>query len=557
MSLRRLMLLAMFAATIATHVAHAARIFTNTQIPAASTNFDMGSVQPLTYAVTNTSTGGNVGERIYEMRFRISSGSLFSASTAAPAGWTRSAFSTTSVTFRANSWANAIAVGGAAVNFTLVIAMRTASADLTNERLRDMRASFTTTTTGPPFPRVGRDTTNTPGLWNLKSLAITSFQITDTGGLPITAQAAGNTFQVRMTVKNNSSAAQNPVVSFNNPPAGTWVPNRAPPPANPAPTCVAGGSLSLAAGASGTIIFSCSSTADASGVIFFSANAQRGGTVTSVVATSTSLAISNFTASVAASSSCLYAGASLTITMTINNNTGSTITAVSGTVTPVAVPSSPGAPVTFVSGPTPASIASIPNLGSATVTWVYTMTVAGSTNPFTFSGSATGTSGSLLTTPTATTSALTRGIFPATVNPTLTNAGSTNTEVTFTITNNGCASVNSVAVTAPVGWTFGGDAYSLVDVSAVSSIETWTSGGANPVTFTAPNIAGQMPLTFGGSFSLVYAATPPSATVSAFNLRITDASGAFTDVPLSITVAPYKTGTVNDAASKIWREDFK
>ena len=549
MSLRRLMLLAMFAAAIAAHVvhvAHAARALANTQIPAAGTNFDMGSAQSLTYAVTNTSTGGNVGERIYEMRFRISSGSLFAASTAAPAGWTRTAFSTTSVTFQATSWANAIAVGGAAVNFTLVIAMRSTTADVTNERLRDMRASYTTTTTGPPFTRLGRTTINTPGSWNLKSLAITSFQITDTGGLPITAQAAGNNFQVRMTVKNNSSAAQNPVVSNPNPPTRTWVGT------GPTPTCVAGGSLSLAAGASGTIIFSCSSVATASGVISFSANAQRGGTVSSVVATSTSLAVSNFTASVAAASSCLYAGASLTITMTINNNTGSTITAVSGTVTPVA-----GAPVAYVSGPTPASIASIANLGSATVTWVYTMTVAGATNPFTFSGSATGTSGSLLTTPTSTTSALTRGNFPATVSPTSTNAASTNTEVTFTITNDGCASVNSVAVTAPAGWTFGGDAYSLVDVSAVSSIETWTSGGANPVTFTAPNIAGQMPLTFGGSFSLVYAATPPSAIVSAFSLRITDAGGAFTDVPLSITVNPYKTGTLNDAVGKVWREEFK
>jgi len=540
------MLLAMFVATIAANVAHAARTYSNTQSPALGTNFDMGSAQSLTYAVTNTSTGGNVGERIYEMRFRLNSGSLFSASTAAPAGWTRTAFSTTSVTFRATSWANAIAVGGAAVNFSLVIAMRSTTADVTNERLRDMRASYTTTTTGPPFTRTGRVTANTPGSWNLKSLAITSFQITDTGGLPITAQAAGNNFQLRMTVKNNSSTAQNPVVSNPNPPTRIWVGT------GPSPICVAGGSLSLAAGASGTIIFSCSSVATASGVISFSATAQRGGTVTSVVATSTSLAISNFIASVAASSSCLYAGASLTITMTISNNTGSTITAVSGSVAPVA-----GAPVIYVSGPTPASIASIANLGSAAVTWVYTMTVAGATNPFTFSGTASGTSGSLLITPTATTSAMTRGNFPATVNPTATNAASTNTELTFNITNIGCASVNSVAVTAPAGWTFGGDAYSLVDVSAVSSIETWTTSGANPVTFTAPNIAGQVPLTFGGSFSLVYSATPPSATVSTFNLLITDANGTSTVVPLNITVNAYKAGTLNDATGKFWREDFK
>lgn len=529
--------------------ASAARTYTNTQSPAAGTAFDMGTVQFLTYQIANTSGGGNVGERIYEMRFRISSGSLFSASTAAPAGWTRTAFSTTSVTFSATSWANAIAVGGPAVNFTLAIAMRSTTADVTNEQLRDMRAAYTTTTTGPPFTRLGRVTTNTPGSWNLQSLAITSFQITDTGGLPITAQAAGNTFQVRMTVKNNSSAAQNPVVSNPNPPTRFWVGT------GPSPTCVAGGSLSLAAGASGVLIFSCSSVATASGVISFSANAQRGGTVTSLVATSTSLAISNFIAGVAASSSCLYAGASLTITMTINNNTGSTITAVSGSVSPVA-----GAPVAYVSGPTPASIASIANLGSAAVTWVYTMTVAGATNPFTFSGSASGTSGSLLTTPIATTSALTRGNFPATVSPTSTNAGSTNTEVTFTITNNGCANVNSVAVTAPGGWTFGGDAYSLVNLSAANAIETWTASGTNPVTFAAPNAAGQMPQTFSGDFSLVFSATPSAATTSAFTLRVTDATGAFVDLPVTnttVTVNAFKSGTLNSAVNKSWREDFR
>ena len=147
----RLFLLCIFGVlSFAVNDAFAATSFSSAQAPALGTQLNMGSAQSLTYAITNTSTGGNIGERIYEMRFRIGTGSLFSSSTAAPAGWTRTAFSGTSVTFRATSWANTIAVGGASVSFTLALAMRSTTANV-NETLQDMRGSFTTTTTGPPI----------------------------------------------------------------------------------------------------------------------------------------------------------------------------------------------------------------------------------------------------------------------------------------------------------------------------------------------------------------------------------------------------------------------
>ena len=245
-------------------------------------------------------------------------------------------------------------------------------------------------------------------------------------------------------------------------------------------------------------------------------------------------------------------GASLTVTMTIANNTGAAITAITGSLTPVA-----GAPVTFVSGPTPATIASMATATSATVNWIYSINNTGTTNPFSFSGSAAGTSGAPLTTPTAISALVTRGGFVATMSPTTTNAGSTNSELTFSVTNNGCANVNSVAITAPAGWTWGNDAYSLVDLSAVSAIETWTTSGVNPVTFTAPNVAGQMPQTFGGAFSLVYSATPASATTSTFALRVTDANGAFADLTLDVTVNAFKAGALNSATNKSGREEFR
>src|SRR5205814_110998 len=161
---------------------------------------------------TNTAGGSNASERIYEMRFRMNSGTLFSSSTAAPANWTRTAFNTTSVTFRANSWADAI-VSGASVDFTVVLNLRSTTADVT-ESLRDARASYTLDTTfANGISRTGRVTINNPGSWQLRSLQITSFQTTDTSGVPVSAIAAGITFRVAIQVKNLSTATQNGIVA--------------------------------------------------------------------------------------------------------------------------------------------------------------------------------------------------------------------------------------------------------------------------------------------------------------------------------------------------------
>ncbi len=533
------------------HAADAARRFTNTQAPVAGTAFDMGSTQSLTYLITNTATAPDNAERIYEVRFGLSSGSLFSASTAAPAGWTRSAFSTTAVTFQASSWANAIAVGAGGVNFTLVINMRTAAADANTERLREIRAEFTNTTTGPPFTSTGRVTTNNPGLWTLKSLAITSFQITDIGGAPVSAITSGSSFQVRMTVRNNSSVAQNPVVSNTNPPTSTETGT-----VTQVLTSTTGSPLNLAVGTSGTIIFTFSTVTSDNGTIFFTANAQNGTTVTSSNATTGTLSVSSFAASISVVPVCQYSDANITVTMTVSNGSLTfPVTGVTPTLTPVA-----GVPVTAVSGPTPASIASIGTLSIGTFTWVYQVNSVGATNPFTFSGSASGTrNAGLITSLTSTSSpATTRGTFTATVSPTTTNASSDTVELTFGVVNNdGCANVNSVAVTTPAGWTWSADAYSLVNLSGVTSIETWTVGGANPVVFTAPNVAGQLPLTFSGAFSMVFSATPAAAGASVFTIRVTDNFGAFVDLPVTVTVNAFKSGTLNNAVNKTWREDFR
>ena len=77
------------------------------------------------------------------------------------------------------------------------------------------------------------------------------------------------------------------------------------------------------------------------------------------------------------------------------------------------------------------------------------------------------------------------------------------------------------------------------------------------VTFTAPSIATQMPLASGGDFAVVYASTPAAATASVFTVRVTDANGLFSDIPLTVTVNAFKAGTLNDAAGRTWREEFR
>jgi hypothetical protein len=549
---RLLALCALIGLALGHGLAHAARVYTNVQTPtAASAVFDMGSTQSLSYRITNTNTGTNTGERIFEMRFRVLTGSsLFSGATAAPAGWTRTAWSTTAVTFQATSWANAIVVGGASVSFTLVLTMRSSNVDI-SETLRDLRARYTKSTGGPPFSSISAVVTNKPDSWTLKSLTITSFQITDTLGSPISSLAAGGNFRLVMTVKNNSTSPQNAIVSNPNPPTtvetGTVTQSLTGTVTSPSP-------FNLASLASGTITFSFSTAGSDNGTIYFTAQARVGTSVTSNTATSPILTFSSCVLSgsfqLPASSICQYAGSNITLRMALKNNCTSPI----NTVTPALNP--PAGPVTLVSGPTPATIGSIAVGATATVDWVYQINNSAATNPFTFVGSATSLSPAL-TAPAATSPGVTRGEFPIAVNPLVTNASSSNVEMTWTPTNNGCAAVNSVAISIPAGWVWANDAYSLVDLSAINSVETWVASGANPVTFTAPNVANRLPQSFGGDFSLVFSATPASTTTSNFTVNVTDANGAAISVAVPVTVSPFKDPNgLNSVTTTIWREQI-
>lgn len=547
--------------------AEAARRFSITQpSPTPTGLFDMGTTQSITLRATNTSTSPNTGERIYEMRFRLNgtctgtpcTATLFSTATAAPAGWTRIAFSTTSVTFRATSWANSIVTDGA-LDFTLALNAGTSTQDR-NETLLDARASFTLDTDfSNGTSRTGR-VTNTPGTWGswtLKSLLISSFQTTDTAGTPVSAIAAGISFRLVITVRNISTATQSGIVSNPNPPTatktGTWTavtPNCSLTGTSPSP-------LNLAPGASGTITYTCTTISTNSGTVFFTASVRNStSSATSRAANSNTLLVSPLSVEIVASPSCIFPGDTATFRMDVTNNTGSTIS----NVTPSALTRLGTATIGAFSGPAPASVASLANGVRTSFTWTAPVTgvvpAAGAKPTFFVSGSASANSGGI-TSPVANSNMLEDlDDFLVAVAPvTALNAGSSNAEINWSVADRGCADVSQVQILVPSGWTFGNDAYSLVTNTLALSVETWTTSGT---TFSAPaDPTDRMGLDRDGDFNLVFSATPASAGVYSFTVRITDATGRIVDRVTPVTVSPFGTGGANDAAGGVWREEFR
>jgi len=145
------------------------------------------------------------------------------------------------------------------------------------------------------------------------------------------------------------------------------------------------------------------------------------------------------------------------------------------------------------------------------------------------------------------------------VNPTSPNASSTNQELTWTVTNRGCANINSVAITVPAGWTFGSDGYSLVADMTGTDIDTWT---LSSTTFTAPNAAGRTPISVSpifhdGNYSLLFSATPATTGSSTFTVRVTDDNGAFVDHTTPVTVNAFDPTGPNLTKPSTWREIFQ
>src|SRR5213596_372883 len=294
----------------------AARTFSATQTSPtpAPGQFDMGTTQSITISVTNASTGGNVAERLYQVQFQLSTtacsptpctNTVFSSATTAPAGWTRTAFSSTSITFKANTFADALgstaqspSVPPTANSFTLVLAVGTFTADL-SQTLSKVTARFSANTNFGGSHAVNCTSGTCLGSWKAMSLQITKFQTQTTAGVDTNAVAAGQSFLIVITMKNISTATQTGIVANPSPPtatrAGTWF--------GASPVCSLTGTspspLNLAAGASGTITYTCTTVSTPTpdnGTVSFTATVRNStNTATSRSATSNVITVSQIT----------------------------------------------------------------------------------------------------------------------------------------------------------------------------------------------------------------------------------------------------------------------
>ena len=545
--------------------AHAARTFTIAQTaPVAPGEVDMGATQTLTYTVTNTASGGNSGERIYRMRFRLTgsctgtgcTATLFTTASAAPANWTRTSFSTTSVTYTAATWADSIP-SGSSLSFSVVVTAGKSTQDRT-ETLRDARASFTTTTDfSKGIKSAGTSTINTPGSWILQSLQITSFQTTDTSGVPTSAIAAGATFRIVITVKNISVATLNGIVANPSPPTATTSGGF-----GTSPSCsltsTSPSPLNLAAGASGTMTYTCTTLSSNSGTVTYSVTDVRtGASVTSRSGTSNVLSVSPLSVGIVitgpyvADTTCHFSGDTATFVMTVTNNTGANVTSITpSALTRAGTNTTIGA---FTAQPTSCSGAfPLPNGGWCKYTWTAPVTIIGSypssgAKPtFSVTGSASANPGPI-TSPTVPSNPQDVEGFVVTVAPTATNTDSTNEQFTFSLLNSGCANVNQVAITAPGAFPFSGDGYSLIN----STAEDWTQTGT---TFAAGTV---LPTGASGDFSLVFTSTPSATGTYTFSLNVTDQNAVSKTVTVDVPVATFGSGTINVASPATWRKVFQ
>ncbi len=573
----------------------AARTFSAAQTSPtpAPGQFDMGTTQSIAIGVTNTSTGGNVTERLYQVQFQLSTtacsptpctNTVFSSATTAPAGWTRTAFSATSVTFKANTFADALGstmqspiMSPTTGSFALVLVVGTFTADL-SQTLSKVTARFSANTNFGGSHAVNCTSGTCLGSWKAMSLQITKFQTQTTAGVDTNAVAAGQSFLIVITVKNISTAAQNGIVAISSPPSvitrtGTWF--------GASPVCSLTGTspspLNLAAGASGTITYTCTTHAAPSptdsGTVTYSITKVQNSTntATSRTATSNTLSVSPLTVGIAITASaaptaCLFAGGNAKFTMTVTNNTGGTVTSVSPTLNSPTVAN--GANVGAYSAPTtnPSGCnASLANGSSCDFIWTATTSITGSypsslpQPSFSTSGFATATSGgSTITTPAPPSNTENILEYVVSVSPVAIYASSTNVELDWNVANLGCptANVSSVAVTVvPVGWVLSPDpayAYSLVTDTIPSANDTWTVSGT---TFTAPNASSQIPVNkLDNDFYLLFSATPSTLGTSTFTVVVTDTNGVSRTQTTPVTVNALTPGSVTPWT---WREIFQ
>ena len=272
--------------------------------------------------------------------------------------------------------------------------------------------------------------------------------------------------------------------------------------------------FTLASGATGTLIWTYD--ADAVGSAYLYAQAKDGtGTAASVTADSNTVTIGSLTASLAVTPPGVTGGQNITALMTVTNNGVASLI----DVVPSALTACPGgAAETLVSGPSPASVSSIPPGGSGIFQWTYQITgTAG--QAYCLSGSAV--AAGPVASNTAASNSGTVSSYSVAVSPSTVASGAAGVAVSWTVSNGGGFSIKEVDIATPAS---GGD----WNCGSVSAPANWTASCASTVAFTSS--AGAYDITSGGAktFSITFSSTETAAsdkTVS-FPVTVVDRAGA-------------------------------
>ncbi len=282
-------------------------------------------------------------------------------------------------------------------------------------------------------------------------------------------------------------------------------------------------------------------SADSAGTVYFSARGSNSaGTATSKSASTNSVVIGDFTAVLSIEPSALISGQTVDVTMTVANNGSTALT----NVTPSALTPGGTAAAALVSGPEPASIATL-NVGeSGTFQWTYQIT-GSQGQTYNFTGSATSDTASSNTHTSDTGEITTYAVY---VNPSTTPTGVTSFSPIWTVWNNGAVEVKEVQITipppltslcgSPYGWGYQGD---------VPPVDWTSSTLGTPVTdvvFTSGNPVRTKGILVGQSkdFQITFDCVPQvtSDTTYNFPVTITDKNNNTVTVETEIVVTAYQ-----------------
>lgn len=252
-------------------------------------------------------------------------------------------------------------------------------------------------------------------------------------------------------------------------------------------------SYSLAPNETRTLLWKYS--ADITGSVYFTSRAANSAaTAKSMSVNSNTVVIAPFTAVLSVSPVSVTSGQDITVQMTVSNNgTAALINIVPAALTGCAG----GATETFVSGPSPASITSLPPGSSGAFYWTYRVTGALGQS-YCLSGGAA--ANGPVSTNAATSNSGTVSSNSVTIAPSVIKSGTVNQGFTWTVYNGSGCTVREVDITAPTGggnWTCG----------STAPPAGWSGPCGGTVQFNSPNSGADIPSGSSRSFSITFSAT--------------------------------------------------